>query len=1711
MSESGSAGNTKITSYSCFYRLLRHNQTPRFASDNDEMNADNINPFSDLDLGVTVRGLTPGQKVLKRYVLEKVLGRGGMGVVWLAYDESLSRKVALKFLPEVLAKDRSALEELKREARRSLELSHPNIVRFYDFVQDEQCAGISMEYIAGDSLANLRLDQPNKIFEVADLQVWVRQLCLALQYAHEDVQIVHRDLKPANLMVDAQGRLKVTDFGIARSVSDSLTRVTMSKGGVSGTLVYMSPQQAMGEKACVQDDIYAFGATLYELLTGKPPFYTGDIRAQVQEKIPPYIQHRRREMGIEGRKLPVAWERTIAACLHKDPAKRPASAQEILERLGLETRGSRPAGPFKGGTPAPGKAGEDEPAALAGEQETETLESLPAEAEPQEKTPPVLPSTPGPKAKPSGTARKDKKNKPAGLIIEFETELPALLPEEPTPPKPATVPPASTPRTTTPTPAVQKTTGPGSKPVDAVPPTPPAPSVEARGKPVVPPTPPVDQATVIVRSTPPSAPAAPLSPPALELPPKPPVTPVISEPTAPEEAATQITPRETTKPPEEIPAIPVAEIAATAPEPTAPAYPYDSATALRQHPGPPPTEEPAPAFEEAKPVEPPTPFAAPAPTAPRAKRTFGPGWKKAAVGFAFAALCMALGVAAWWIYEKIQIRNAGVLVVKTDPPDAIVTLYDAKSNILARLPSPARFEKLSAGPVRIVVERSWFEFATHEVRLMPQKNTPLAKPREEMVKLTPLTCSLSLTLSPNDSNYELTMTHSLAGRKTAKLTGRGSGQVDGLLPGEYTLRVAKEGHAEEFQSLSVTNLQKPVAVRVELQPEKGDLALAAHPPGTRYQLIGADNSTRRGTAPGRETDLPAGPYLVIFEADDFEKLTTNVVVSHKTDVRLQVHLRRLHGELRFSAHPEGAAVEIQGPTNLSFAATGEFRRELPVGVYELNAKAPGWYPVTLKFTNQANTLCDLGRIELKAVVGQLALSATPAGAVLQLNAGQRSLGPWPPGQTNTLATGHYTVTITLAGYDPLTERIEVLTNELVCRHFTLQRSQGGLSFAAEPFTTNWLRYLDGQSLPGTNLANVRLRAHETLRLPTGQYRLEVGQEHYQTFTTNFTVEANQIVRLGEIALTHLVGGVDITYGPPEAAAILGNRQDPDLDFAQNQQPGSLKTNNLRIGRYPLTVSLDGFDTLATNIEVEANRITRLNAGQLKRQTGALRLGDTSPTAVVADLRGPTPLRPGDGQGIALTNLSKADLKQIPLPTGTYQLWLRHAGYEPTNLPVQIVAGRETTVTPPALTRSRGRLLVATRPATEDIVVRQTQAEGGGALQQPQTIRMKSGESVDLETGDYIVEATRARTKKWGESTNAWKASATLKVTRGEQRTETLDFPFATLILETDPKGAEVWQGANLLRKSGGPTLILEEFGLSDEAAFSLLLSGYRYTNIVVDARALNINAQTNNLLPLVKLSYWPGPQQGDLRWVNSLGMVFVPLSPRSMMCIWECRVADFRQFDRSYSDSAVREAAPDLHAKIQRDPEWNSSLTDYYPAVAVSWQEAKNFCDWLTQEERSKKRISPDHLYRLPTDLEWSRAAGLPDVQEAALGSSPADRDRKILGRYTWGNQWPPPPGAGNYPPQMGCDLYAGLSPVGRFPPNPLGLFDLGGNVWEWCEDQYNPSSNDRVLRGNSWYWSSIEEKITQAFAASFRHYLPPGTKQKDVGFRCVIEWKESP
>jgi eukaryotic-like serine/threonine-protein kinase len=254
-----------------------------------------------------------------RYRIERVLGHGGMAIVYLARDQELHRLVAVKVLAEHLAGDDNFRARFLQESRLASRLSHPNVVHVYDAGQTEGSPYIVMEYVPGDTVAERgRLAHT----EVVPLAL---QACAGLQHAH-DAGLVHRDVKPANLLVREDDVLKIADFGIARAAE--LTRLTQH-GTVLGSAAYVSPEQAAGEEVTATTDVYSLGAVVYELLAGRPP-YEFDSLAELAAQQTAGVITPLRDLEPS---VPEAVEGVVMHALARDPRFRPASASEFAREL----------------------------------------------------------------------------------------------------------------------------------------------------------------------------------------------------------------------------------------------------------------------------------------------------------------------------------------------------------------------------------------------------------------------------------------------------------------------------------------------------------------------------------------------------------------------------------------------------------------------------------------------------------------------------------------------------------------------------------------------------------------------------------------------------------------------------------------------------------------------------------------------------------------------------------------------------------------------------------------------------------------------------------------------------------------------------------------------------------------------------------------------------------------------------------------------------------------------------------------------------------------------------------------------------------------------------------------------------------------------------------------------------------------------------------
>ncbi|MFI7067911.1 serine/threonine-protein kinase [Kribbella sp. NPDC050124] len=253
-----------------------------------------------------------------RYRLTEILGHGGMGEVFRGCDELLGRPVAVKLLLPGLG-DPFAAARFRREARTAAIVKDPHVVAAYDFGEQDGCYYLVMELVEGRSVAHeLAMHGPFEPERAVDV---VQQAATGLAAAHRR-DVVHRDIKPANLLIDADGTVKVADFGIARFVTDP---ATTTPGQVLGTSLYLAPERALGKPATAASDIYALGCVLYHLLTGHPPFTGDDPTAVLRDHVgtapvPP---------SVECPELAGPIEDLLLRMLAKDPADRPTTAEIV--------------------------------------------------------------------------------------------------------------------------------------------------------------------------------------------------------------------------------------------------------------------------------------------------------------------------------------------------------------------------------------------------------------------------------------------------------------------------------------------------------------------------------------------------------------------------------------------------------------------------------------------------------------------------------------------------------------------------------------------------------------------------------------------------------------------------------------------------------------------------------------------------------------------------------------------------------------------------------------------------------------------------------------------------------------------------------------------------------------------------------------------------------------------------------------------------------------------------------------------------------------------------------------------------------------------------------------------------------------------------------------------------------------------------------------
>ena len=352
-----------------------------------------------------------GQRLAGCYLLKRRVSGTGNRVVWLATDEVLGKDVSLHFVPTAVLEDEEAIAVLRHEVKRNRQLIHPSILRVFDFVEEDDWVAVSMDAFTGQTLSELQEAKPNGIFEVAEIKPWIGSLCQTLEDAHR-IKLVHGDVTPENVIVEADGRVRVANFGISVCIKHALGEIEEA-GELSA---HQSPQQTEGAAPTPVDDVYGVGVLIHRLVAGKPPF-----SGSAPRNAAPGMAARRSELGKAGGLVPQAWEKLVASCLEKSPASRPQVISELVAQLSVDQAGA-------GAPVAAAKAAPAEPVKSAAKSEA------PAPPAPAKKAEPIAEAKPAEKTK---AAAKEK----ASNVVEAAPSAKSARPAADAEPEVEVVPP----------------------------------------------------------------------------------------------------------------------------------------------------------------------------------------------------------------------------------------------------------------------------------------------------------------------------------------------------------------------------------------------------------------------------------------------------------------------------------------------------------------------------------------------------------------------------------------------------------------------------------------------------------------------------------------------------------------------------------------------------------------------------------------------------------------------------------------------------------------------------------------------------------------------------------------------------------------------------------------------------------------------------------------------------------------------------------------------------------------------------------------------------------------------------------------------------------------------------------------------------------------------------------------------------------------------
>ncbi len=281
----------------------------------------------------------PGGWIFGRFLLREKVADSSLGDLWRAQDNDRNATVILRLLPKIVARDKRAMLELAKVFEQASKLRHENIAAPVDFFSTGEAAVVTSDDVRGQTLKDILMAHPHGYFEADEISPWVEQILNALHYAYEEHKLLHRDLRPSGISILEGDVVRMREFALSRRLAE-LIGERSGFSPVTRTILYQSPQQLSRKIPRHQDDLYAVGCLIFELLTGTPPFPDGNIQERHLREAAPSMMERRRQEQLTRRflEIPARWERAVALALSKDVQSRPASAQEFLQILKYDQR-----------------------------------------------------------------------------------------------------------------------------------------------------------------------------------------------------------------------------------------------------------------------------------------------------------------------------------------------------------------------------------------------------------------------------------------------------------------------------------------------------------------------------------------------------------------------------------------------------------------------------------------------------------------------------------------------------------------------------------------------------------------------------------------------------------------------------------------------------------------------------------------------------------------------------------------------------------------------------------------------------------------------------------------------------------------------------------------------------------------------------------------------------------------------------------------------------------------------------------------------------------------------------------------------------------------------------------------------------------------------------------------------------------------------------